>query len=206
MTAMRNPAHPTRERLIDTVVVMLDDRDVSQLNVNEVLDISGISKGSMYHHFADFDDLINAALVRRFSRGVDADLVHLGDILATTRTAKQFFTALDHFNEQIHTPKRADVRAERAAMLARARQHEELREALGVEQARLTSAFADLFREAQSKEWFSKDVDPTAFAVFIQAFTLGQIINDVTPESMDYRAWQKLIRQVLHSLRQGPGR
>ena len=198
---MRNPAHPTRERLIDTAVAMLDDRDVEQLNVNEVLEISGISKGSMYHHFTDFDDLINAALVRRFSRGVDADLEQLGDILTSSKSAKQFFAALDHVNEQVQSPKRADTRAERAMMLARARQHDDLREALGAEQARLTSAFADLFTEAQNKGWFAKDVDPEAFAVFIQAFTLGQLINDVMPETMDYDAWRKLIQRVLISLR-----
>lgn len=201
MTAMRNPAHPTRERLIDTTVKMLDDRDVEQLNVNEVLEVSGISKGSMYHHFEDFDDLINAALVRRFARGVDADLEQLGDILTSSRTAKQFFAALDHLNEQVQSPKRADNRAERAMMLARARQHDDLREALGVEQARLSSAFADLFSEAQNKGWFARDVDPLAFAVFVQAFTLGQIINDVMPETMDYGAWRKLIHTVLISLR-----
>lgn len=198
---MRNPAHPTRERLIDTTVSMLDDRDIEQLNVNEVLEVSGISKGSMYHHFEDFDDLINAALVRRFARGVDEDLVQLGDILTSSRSAKQFFAALDHVNEQVQSPKRADVRAERAMMLARARQHDDLREALGVEQARLTSAFADLFAEAQNKGWFATDVDPVAFATFVQAYTLGQIINDVLPDSMNYAAWNHLIQRLLRSLR-----
>jgi AcrR family transcriptional regulator len=198
---MRNPAHPTRERLIETTVTMLDSRDVEQLNINEVLETSGISKGSMYHHFTDFDDLINAALVRRFARSVDADLEQLGDILTSSRSAKQFFSALDHVNEQVQSPKRADGRAERAMMLARAHQHDDLREALGVEQARLTSAFADLFAEAQNKGWFAADVDPVAFATFIQAFTLGQIINDVAPESMDYSAWHKLIHRLLGSLR-----
>jgi AcrR family transcriptional regulator len=198
---MRNPAHPTRERLIDTAVAMLDDRDVEQLNVNEVLEISGISKGSMYHHFTDFDDLINAALVRRFSRGVDADLVQLGAILTSSRSAKQLFAALDHVNEQVQSPKRADARAERAMMLARARQHDDLRAALGAEQARLTGAFADLFSDAQNKGWFARDVDPVAFATFVQAFTLGQIINDVVDESMDYGAWQKIVHRVLISLR-----
>lgn len=201
MRAMRNPHHPTREKLIDTAVAMLDDRDVDQLNVNEVLEVSGISKGSMYHHFTDFDDLINTALVRRFSRGVDEDLAYLTEVITTTQTSQQFFAALDHLNEQVQTPKRADIRAERAMMLARARQHDDLLVALGAEQQRLTTAFADLFREAQSRGWFAADVDPVAFATFIQAFTLGQIINDVAPESMDYSAWQSLIQQVLLSLR-----
>jgi AcrR family transcriptional regulator len=198
---VRSASHPTRERLIETTVAMLDDRDVDQLNVNEVLEISGISKGSMYHHFEDFDDLINVALVRRFSRGVDADLQDLTDIVTRTRTAKQLFAALDHLNEQVQTPKRADFRAERARMLSRAHQHPELREALGAEQARLTSAFADLIREGQARGWIAADIDPIAFGTFIQAFTLGQLINDVAPESMDYREWHRLIHRVVQSLR-----
>lgn len=198
---MRNPSHPTRERLIDTAVKMLDDRDIDQLNVNEVLEVSGISKGSMYHHFEDFDDLINAALVRRFTRGVDQDLAQITDMLTSARTSKQFFDALDHLNEQVQSPKRVESRVERATMLARAHYHENFKAALGAEQERLTSAFADLFREAQSKGWFAADVDPVAFATFIQAFTLGQLINDMSTTSMDYDAWRGLIHNILRSLR-----
>lgn len=203
---MRNPAHPTRERLVDTTVQMLDSRDIDQLNINEVLETAGISKGSMYHHFHDFDDLINAALVRRFTRGVDADITQMQGILTSTRTASQFFSAIEELTTQVHTPERSNRRAERAAVLARAHEYEQLRAALAGEQYRLTTALADIIREAQSRGWIDAEVDPVAFATFVQAFTLGQIVNDILVESaedtaMDYGAWHSLVHRVITSVR-----
>jgi AcrR family transcriptional regulator len=203
---MRNPAHPTRELLIATTVDMLDSRDVDHLNINEVLQVSGISKGSMYHHFTDFNDLINAALVRRFGRGVDTDIARINEGFANTSSAEQFLDVVEQLSVQIHTPERANARAERAAILARARQNDALCEALAAEQHRLTMSLADLIEEAQRRGWATKDVDPVATATFLQAFTLGQMVNDVLVkstefDSMDYSAWHSLVHRVITSLR-----
>jgi AcrR family transcriptional regulator len=203
---MRNPAHPTRELLIATTVDMLDSRDVDHLNINEVLQVSGISKGSMYHHFTDFSDLINAALVRRFGRGVDTDIARINEGFANTSSAEQFLDVVEQLSVQIHTPERANARAERAAILARARQNDALCEALAAEQHRLTMSLADLIEEAQRRGWATKDVDPVATATFLQAFTLGQMVNDVLVkstefDSMDYSAWHSLVHRVITSLR-----
>ncbi len=203
---MRNLAHPTRERLVDTTVQMLDSRDIDELNINEVLETSGISKGSMYHHFEDFDDLIDAALVRRFTRGVDSDIAQISNLLTANRTAAQFFSAIEEFTTQVHTPERSDRRVERAAVLSRAHQHEALRAALAREQYRLTTALADIIREAQERGWVVAEIDAVAFATFVQAFTLGQIVNDILVESaeetsMDFDAWHSLVHRVITSVR-----
>jgi AcrR family transcriptional regulator len=203
---MRNPAHPTRELLIATTVDMLDSRDVDHLNINEVLHTSGISKGSMYHHFSDFNDLINTALVRRFSRGVEADIAQILQIITTATSAQDFFGLLERLSLQVHTPQRADVRAERAAILARARQNDALCEALAAEQYRLTTTLADLISTAQMRGWVTEDVDPIATATFFQAFTLGQLVNDVLVKStelpsMDYTAWHTLVQRMITALR-----
>lgn len=203
---VRNPDHPTRERLIDATVQMLDSRDIDQLNVNEVLETSGISKGSMYHHFEDFNGLINAALVRRFTRGVDADIAQLSQLLVAKRTPAEFFSAIEEVTTQVHTLERRDRRAERAAVFSRAHQQEALRAALAREQYRLTTVLADIIRGAQERGWVVAEVDPVAFATFLQAFTLGQIVNDILVESlegnsMDYGAWHTLVHRVITSVR-----
>jgi AcrR family transcriptional regulator len=203
---MRNPAHPTRELLIATTVDMLDSRDVDHLNINEVLQVSGVSKGSMYHHFTDFNDLINTALVRRFSRGVDFDIAQIHEVIKTTSSAQELFDVVEQLSVQIHTPERAQARAERAAILARARQNDALCEALAAEQYRLTTSLAGLIGEAQRRGWVTEDVDPMATATFLQAFTLGQLVNDVLVKStelpsMDYAAWHTLVHRMITALR-----
>jgi hypothetical protein len=60
----------------------------------------------------------------------------------------------------------------------------------------LTDALADLVREAQAKGWITADVSARGIAVFIQAYTLGQIVNDVTDDSVPYEEWTALIDHV----------
>jgi hypothetical protein len=46
-------------------------------------------------------------------------------------------------------------------------------------QKTLTDAIAEVLSEFQTRGWLRSDVNPHAFAVFIQAFTFGRLINDV---------------------------
>ena len=50
------PLHPTAQKLVDTVIEMLQTTAYSNIKSENVLARSGITRGPLYHHFADFDD------------------------------------------------------------------------------------------------------------------------------------------------------
>lgn len=193
---MRNLSHPTRERLVMTVVTFLDDRDASRITVDEVLNESGISKGSLYHHFDDFSDLIEAALVRRFARTVDWSITSITTAISESRSRDDLLKALRRVTEETQHADLRPVRAERLRAIGLATTSERFRAALAVEQQRLTSALADLWRETQDRGIFTRDIDPYAAAVFIQAYTLGQAVNDITDEQMSVDAWIDMIDRI----------
>ena len=193
---MRNLSHPTRERLVMTVVTFLDDRDASRITVDEVLSESGISKGSLYHHFEDFSDLIEAALIRRFARTVDWSIASLTTAIVESRSREDLLKALRRVTEETQQADLRPVRAERLRAIGLATTSERFRAALDTEQQRLTSALADLWREAQDRGFFATEIDPYAAAVFIQAYTLGQAVNDVTETKMDVDAWVDMIDRI----------
>lgn len=189
--------HPTRERLVVTLVSMLDENPPEKWHVDDVLLRSGVSKGSMYYHFEDFSDLIDAAFVYRFSQHVDANIEWISALLATADSRDSFFDGLHQLTVVTQGEDRAAIRMERARVLGMAAHNERLRGSLAHEQGRLTGALTDLVREAQTKGWLSVDVDPHALAVFIQAYTLGQIVNDVTEDEMSRDAWVTLIDRIV---------
>ena len=63
--------HPTKRALVQTVLDQLKTKKPSDLTSELILETSGISKGSLYHHFEDFDDLIETAQVFRYAAYVD---------------------------------------------------------------------------------------------------------------------------------------
>ena len=55
----------------------------------------------------------------------------------------------------------------------------------------------DLFIEAQNKGWMSENVDARAAAVFVQAYTVGRVVDDIAPDKVDPEAWINLIMDVV---------
>jgi hypothetical protein len=48
----------------------------------------------------------------------------------------------------------------------------------------------------KTKNFVSEDLDSTAVAVFIQAYSLGLIVNDVSNEQVDLEKWHSLISRM----------
>lgn len=189
--------HPTRERLLLTTVELMDTENPEKVGVEMVLEKSGISKGSLYHHFEDFPSLLEAALVYRFHRVVDSSIALIANTVATASSREEFFADMEKVTAITHSREMTAIRFERARALGHAGTSARFREALGVEQQRLTLAFTDLVREAQNQGWITSDIDPMAAAVFIQAYTIGKIIDEVTAEPVDEQEWLKLIHRMV---------
>ena len=91
----------------------------------------------------------------------------------------------------------AGNRFERTKLIGFSRDNPRLSKKLAGEQWRLTSALEGLFVEMQTKGWMSKNFDPRAAAVLIQAYALGKIIDDIVDEKVDEEAWNQLINKII---------
>lgn len=189
--------HPTRTALIAATVSQLDERPLEDIRSDDILEMSGISKGSMYHHFDDFADLLNTALVYRFSRWVDKSIELLTQVLETSTTKDQVFEGIERVTELTQGPEGLPRRFERARVLALAENNPQLARELGHEQARLTNALADLTREAIRRGFYRKDLDPVSVALFIQAYSFGKVLDDISSERVEFQAWKPFISGML---------
>lgn len=189
--------HPTKSKLIQTVVEMLDALDVADLQVDQVLERSGVSKGSLYHHFEDFSHLIEAAHVHRFARMIDRSITSLAEVLVGSPSKEAMIAGLKQVTRNTQRQELATLRFERARALALAEHQPRMRKAMAAEQARLTAAITDISRDAQSKGWVRADLDPQVLAVFIQAYTLGKIVDDISEDKMDPERWAELIDEIV---------
>lgn len=195
-TRTKKTIHPTKECLLNTVIGLLDTQPLESITVDVVLRESGVSKGSLYHHFEDFPDLLEHALVQRFSLGVDKSIEKLSRVVRSSQTRDEAFEGLYKVTRQSTNAALADGRFERTKLVGFSRDNPRLSKKLGAEQWRLTSALETLFRELQAKGWMSTDFDPRAAAVLIQAYSLGKIVDDMVDEKVDEEAWCKLIDKV----------
>lgn len=185
--------HETKERLIQATVELLDELPLESISTVMILDRSGVSKGSMYHFFDDAADLFDAAFVRRFSALVQVSANYLKSIATESESREDFQQRLTTLTERSQLRSRASSRFERARMLARSERNNRFRYALAEMQQHLTDQFTDAIQIAQDKGWVGKKYEARTLAVFIQAYTLGRIVDDIVEREMNDEDWINLI-------------
>ena len=183
---------------------MMETTPPEDIHSEFVLQETGISRGSLYHHYEDFTELLEDAMLYRFSAGVEASTAAMENIVATAGDKAEFFSLLEGVTRATQARKRADVRFDRARMLAMAQNNERFRRKLSEVQAHLTDSLTECIAQAQAKGWANANVQARTLAVFIQAYTLGRLVDDVSDTRMDDADWENLIAIVISQALGGP--
>ena len=189
--------HPTKQLLLDTAVSLIDQFGPQGFTVDNLLDASKISKGSLYHHFEDFHDVIEQAQVTRFARYVDEDVRVLTSLLTSASSREELGQRFTEVIMASAALERAEARADRATIVGLSRHSKKLADALALEQQRLTDSLADVAREMQERGWINADLDVYALATFVQAYSLGLVLNDVTEKPLSSQQWSTFVATVL---------
>lgn len=194
----RVPAkQPTKEKLLRTALNLLETHFPEDITGEMLLEHSGVSRGSLYHHFIDVSDLLEQALVRKFSMQVDTNIEVLSHMMAVSRSADEMYKALCDITEVTQSPENKRSRFVRARLIGFAEDNARLLERLGAEQKRLTDALTELFSTAQKRGWMNTSFEPRTAALFVQAYTLGHVIDDISIDHIDQDSWNDLIKRVI---------
>ena len=192
--ALNQEGHLTRQQLLDVTVEMLGEVSHEDLTMAIVLEKANVSKSSLYHFFEDFKDLLGEALLERFRRSVLTDVTK--EAARKSKSQEDYFIALDKITTLVQSRGRATIRFERAQIIGRARKDEKFRLALGIIQQELTDALTEAFAVAQEKGFLTTTIEPRTIAVFVQSYTLGKVVDDLTQDQMNDKDWNRLIGQI----------
>ena len=192
--------HPTKRALVQTVLNELKTKKALDLTSELILEKSGISKGSLYHHFEDFDDLIETAQVFRYAAYVDQSIHLLTKVFQISKNRDEMVAELKKVTRFTQSPDLMPQRMDRATSISLANANPRMMKKMHAQQDRLNEAIIDIFREARDRGWINKEIDLHAGAIFIQAYTLGVIINDVSGTKVNANAWEELIDLFLEKV------
>jgi AcrR family transcriptional regulator len=193
---MAHESNETRHNLIQATSELMDLHAIEDISASMILERADASKSSMYHFFEDFGDLLDETYVVRFGKDVKESIVVIEKIIARSTTKEEFFVALDRLTASTQDRALASLRFSRARELARSERNEKFQKSLGKLQQQLTDSLTNAFQTAQDKGFLNKDFEARTGAVFIQAYTLGRIVDDITETHMNDADWQKLIGRI----------
>lgn len=189
--------HPTRQKLIATFLEMAEDDHFGKIKVDDLLMKTGISKGSLYHHFADFDELIAEAMAYAFSVGVNRSIQLLEGTLGKNNSREDLQLLFRRLTLDTLTSEGKRQRVMRAKVMGATKQYPTLAASVRAAQTRLTRKFEEMFLLADRKGLLKSGLNLHLSAVFIQAYTFGKIIDDLSEETVDPDDWADWIVSIL---------
>jgi AcrR family transcriptional regulator len=193
----RTSPHPTRERLIEVTVGLIGEMGLDAVEVQEILRRAELSSGALYHHFRDIPELLEAAMARRYPMGVHESIEQMRQAIESATTLADFHRNMASVIGASQHPDNRARRAERAHYLALSFASASLRDLIADEQEKITAGMTEVMIDLQERGWLRSGLDPKAAAVFVQTYTLGRIIDDITRDPMDADAWNEIIRTVM---------
>lgn len=188
--------HPTGRQIAVAVAEILKDKGPAEFHVDDVLERTGLTRGAIYHHFDNVDDLIESGLLITYTEGVDANISFVRDVLAAAETFEEFRSGIFRANRAYARDRGLrSVRILRAHALSLADRSERMATLLAAAQQRVTDEYVGAIARAQSAGWIRPTIDPRALAVFVQAYSFGVIVDDVADIHLDPEAWATVIEE-----------
>jgi AcrR family transcriptional regulator len=161
--------------------------------LTDVMEAADVARATVYHHFGDLEGLIGAATLRLYSRNVRDDLAAIEQVIEGANNVDEFADQMRLITGIANGEERRQYRLLRASCIDYARGRPVLVEQLADIQTSLTDDLAKAIAKAQHKALIREDLDPRAFAVFIQAYSLGKLVDDVAGLHTSAGAWDYLI-------------
>lgn len=187
----------TVDRLIAAAIEALETSGESGFRVDRIIEASGASASSLYHHFGSRDGLIDAARAVEFTRGAAEDVSSIDFTGELTRDS--LLAELDRINRVLSAADREPQRKQRLAILGRAATRPALWATLEREQGRVIDDLSDIIVLAQSVDLIRPDVEPRALAVYMLGHGLGRVISDLDPEPADLESRMQVVDLVVRT-------
>lgn len=186
--------------LIQAACEIMQDGTIDDISVAAVLSKSGITSGSLYYHFEDFDDLIETSLVEMFSSSVMASIQWFENHLSTSSDRHQFLEGFRFILSETQSRQSMPFRFMRARLLAFSEHRPRLMTRLAAKQDALTTALSNMILECQTRGWFNKDFSPRAAAAFVQAYTFGKLVDDISGRPIPTEEWTDIVMKFLYNV------
>jgi len=192
-------AEATVSVVIEATIKAIEAGGEASVRIDDILNETGISKGSLYHHFGGREGLIAAARVVQFSRFVAEDAKNIRETLTKTTSLQEFIAATSALVELNESVERVSARHNRLSVIASSYGRPELRQSLALQQHSHTEHIADAVRYGQKMGWIRTDVDARAVAVFVQGYNLARVLLELDTEPVKTTDWDHVVRVALGS-------
>jgi AcrR family transcriptional regulator len=193
----------TRSRILNAAIEMMDAGGESSVRLGAIAEALGIKEPSIYHHFTNRTELVNAAYVEWYWQSLKTDSP-VEAMMALVDTQEDYVRAFRKTMEWSYRPERHHARAIRLSVLGAAQRNPELADAVNEINKKFLATVADSVLFAQQKGWLRADLDPMATAYWLHGQIVGRAVAEMDPGHVDLAQWDKVSFEAVLGLMLSP--
>ena len=181
----------TKSRILNAAIAMMDEGGESAVRLGAIAENLGIKEPSIYHHFTNRTELVNAAYVEWYWQCLKTD-IPVEAMMVLVETKDDYVRALRKTMEWSYQPERLHSRAIRLSVLGAAQRNPELAVSINDINKKFLASIADAANVAQQKGWLRTDLDPMAIAYWLHGQIIGRTVAEMDPGHVDLTQWDKV--------------
>lgn len=152
-------------------------------NLENVLRESGVSRGSLYHHFGSRHGLISHCEAQLLKESLKSENELIRILIESGNSGEELFNMLSVLIRTLGSVSMLDQRARRIRTIAASMEDDNLRAMLADSQIKGSQYLADSYEMAKQKGLIKPKVDIETIVYLTQAMFLGRILVDITDRS-----------------------
>jgi len=196
-------AESTKSRILNAAIEMMEAGGESSVRLSVIADSLGIKEPSLYHHFANRTELINAAYVEWYWQCLKTE-IPVEAMMVLVESKEDYVRAVRKSMEWSYQPGRHHARAIRLSVLGAAQRNPELAIAINNINKKFLTTIADAATVAQQKGWLRQDLDPMATAYWLHGQIIGRVVAEMDPGRVDLAEWDKVSFEAVLGLMLAP--
>jgi len=185
--------HPTAQKLVDVVIEMMDENPYNTLKSEIVLERCGLSRGPLYHHFVDFQDLVETAQIQIYQEYATGISQALGNLIASCTESEQLKIGFASFVNQAVNDATVKSRLQLIEIVHNAQAVAGFRKKFLPVQEQINLSWIEMYRFCLDLGWADPTVEPRAFALLMQSTVFGRIMNNISHDKLDLNMLMEFI-------------
>ena len=196
MSESRPTLKATKKHLLEVAAFLLQKHGQENLTSDLVLLESHVSKGSLYHHYEDFQDLVEDAQLYLYTQHV---INTLEGLITFVRQNENPDDVRYEFQKLIRAPETVGsvfFREQKFEIAYAGSRSERMRKKLAPVQESLTQKWIVIAEICQERGWAHSELNSRAISILLQSTIIGKILDDNSSHHVDLEQWIKVIDYI----------
>ena len=190
----------TISKIVEFAAKELDEVGAVQFNLDRVIEKSGVSRGSIYHHFGDRDGLIVAVEVSETVQILTSGNERMRRLFSEAHSGEEIIQGIESAIRAGDRGSGRNYRRRRIAGLATAQHSPAISKALAEVQVSETAYFVETLRMGANKGHIQPCEPLVGTADVIQSLLVGRILVDILNDDERDESWVLAPVEVFRAL------